>query len=92
MARNLGFPGASYDNWKTTNPDDAFLGPDPDEEGEEEERLIVVSHVQPPIPTKEFDYCAFYEGDEESKQYGWGETEELAIADLLARFAEGYYK
>jgi len=24
-----------YDHWKTTNPDDEWLGPDPDEEEEE---------------------------------------------------------
>lgn len=25
----------TYDHWKTTNPEDAFLGPDPQEQGPE---------------------------------------------------------
>jgi len=27
----------TYDHWKTTNPDDAWLGPDPDDELEPEQ-------------------------------------------------------
>ena len=27
----------TYDHWKTTNPDDAWLGPDPNEEDEDAE-------------------------------------------------------
>ncbi len=30
------FPGASYDEWKQTNPADAELGPEPDDEPEEQ--------------------------------------------------------
>jgi hypothetical protein len=61
-------------------------------EEREEERKIIVSHVFPPIPLRNYDYCAFFEGDEESLQYGYGATEEEAIANLLAAFDEGFYE
>ncbi len=44
---------------------------------------IVVNFVWPPIPTRAFDYCAYFEGEEERGGYGWGPTEEAAKADLL---------
>ena len=45
-------------------------------------RKIVTSCICPPIPVREFDWCAFYEGDEESGQYGYGATEAEAIQDF----------
>lgn len=46
-------------------------------------RKIVTSHVFPPIPTRQFDWCAFYDGDEESGNYGYGATEAEAVKDFL---------
>lgn len=44
---------------------------------------IVTSHEYPPIPIREFDWCAHREGHEEDGNYGWGATEQEAISDLL---------
>jgi len=54
-------------------------------------KRIIVSEVFPPIPTTDFDYCAFYLGDEERREYGWGSTRNEAISDLKEKFEEGYY-
>lgn len=57
----------------------------PTEKGLElSDRKIVTSHVFPPIPIRDFDWCAFYDGDEESGFRGWGKTEQAAIDDLIA--------
>lgn len=45
-------------------------------------RKIVTHHEFPPIPVREFDWCAHYEGQEEAGHYGWGSTEAEAIADF----------
>jgi hypothetical protein len=44
-------------------------------------RKVIVHHVHPPIPTRRFDFCAYFDGEEE--HYGWGETEAEAIWDLI---------
>lgn len=44
---------------------------------------IVTSHVYPPIPVRTSDWCAYREGEEERGGYGWGATEEEAIAAFL---------
>jgi hypothetical protein len=44
---------------------------------------IVTNYVYPPIPTRNYDYCAFRLGQEERGNYGWGATREDAIADLI---------
>lgn len=46
---------------------------------------IVTDYVCPPIPMRDCDWCAFYDGEEERGNYGWGRTEQLAIEDLLER-------
>lgn len=47
-----------------------------------------VRHELPPIPLRDYDWCAYRDGYEENGDYGWGKTEQLAIDDLLAREAE----
>lgn len=41
---------------------------------------IVTEHVYPPIPLRQFDWCAHY--DDPEGPLGWGHTEAEAIADL----------
>jgi hypothetical protein len=45
-------------------------------------KKINVEHVFPPIPVREFDYQATYEGYEPGDPIGRGKTEQEAIADL----------
>jgi hypothetical protein len=45
--------------------------------------LIVTDHVFPPIPVRQFDWCAWLDGQEEAGPRGWGETEAQAIDALL---------
>lgn len=51
---------------------------------------IVVNGIWPPIPTRAFDYCAHYDGDEPdddgNMDAGYGKTREEAIKDLLDNF------
>lgn len=54
-------------------------------------KKIITCEVFPPIPTTDFDYCAYYEGDEELQDYGWGSTRNAAIADLKEQFATNFY-
>ena len=44
---------------------------------------IKVIYVNPPVPMRNFDWCAYYDGCEEEGQRGWGSTKEEAIEDLL---------
>lgn len=46
------------------------------------EREIRTANVFPPIPIRQFDWCAWVDGEEEDGPRGWGETEADAIADL----------
>jgi len=44
---------------------------------------IVTSYVFPPIPDRSSDWCAYYDNlGADCSPYGWGATEEEAIADL----------
>lgn len=44
---------------------------------------IVTEYVHPPIPVRDYDWCAWYDGYEES-QRAWGRTEAEALAALEA--------
>lgn len=46
-------------------------------------RKIITTHVFPPIPVRSWDWCAYFDGEEErTNGHGWGRTEADAIADL----------
>ena len=47
------------------------------------DRKIVTSFVDPPIPFRGADWCAFFDGEEESGPCGWGATEREAMQDLI---------
>lgn len=51
---------------------------------------LITSHVNPPIPNRGFDWCAYIEGDEEAGKYGYGATEEEAVADFIENYGEEY--
>jgi len=51
---------------------------------------IIVDFTHPPIPRRDFDWCAYYEGDEERGDYGWGSTERLALYDLKSKTSRWY--
>lgn len=51
-------------------------------------RPIVTSNIFPPIPIRDFDWCAYFEGEEERGQYGYGRTEAEAKADLLDNYGD----
>lgn len=44
---------------------------------------IIVEFVNPPIPTRMFDYSATRDGYEPGCPIGYGETKEASIKDLL---------
>ena len=47
-------------------------------------RDIRLTFEQPPIPIRNFDWRAVYEGDdEEPSKHGWGRTPSEALANLL---------
>jgi hypothetical protein len=43
---------------------------------------LVTSHIHPPIPLRDYDWCAFRQGYEPGDLIGYGETEEEAINDF----------
>jgi hypothetical protein len=45
-------------------------------------RKIVTRHQFPPIPVRNLDWYAYYEGEEEAGGYGFGSTEAEAIQDF----------
>lgn len=49
-------------------------------------RAIRTDHVFPPIPLRNTDWCAYYDGCEERCEYGWGPTEAAAIKDLVDNY------
>lgn len=49
---------------------------------------IHIEFLYPPIPNRNFDYCAYLEGHEESGNYGYGISPEIAVAELIQGFWE----
>ena len=49
---------------------------------------IVTTHDYPPIPIRTRDWCAYFDGEEEAGNYGYGATREEAIADFVATCVE----
>lgn len=49
---------------------------------------ITTRYDPPPIPVRTSDWCAHLTGQEEDGPYGWGATEEAAIAELRERLDE----
>ena len=51
-------------------------------------RQIKTVCIYPPIPDRRFDWCAFYDGDEESGRIGYGATEAEAIEDFVTNYVD----
>lgn len=50
-------------------------------------RKIVTHNDYPPIPSREFDWVAFYDDTgEETGEYGYSATEEGAIENLICEY------
>jgi hypothetical protein len=48
--------------------------------------MKIVTHcIFPPIPDRQFDWCAYYDNDD-GHPCGYGRTEEEAIADLKENY------
>lgn len=45
---------------------------------------VKASYVHPPIPLRNNDWLAYFDGEEECGPQGWGETAGAAINDLIA--------
>lgn len=48
---------------------------------------IVTNYWRKPMPTRESDWCAHYEGEEEAGNYGYGATAAEAIEDFVLNCA-----
>jgi hypothetical protein len=46
---------------------------------------LVTSNIHPPIPLRDYDWCAFRQGYEPGDTIGYGETEEAAINDFYEK-------
>lgn len=50
-------------------------------------RRTIVTHFEyPPIPMRDHDWVAYWDGDEELGQYGYGRTDQEAINALLDEY------
>ena len=50
---------------------------------EEVGRKIVTSPTHSPLPVRQHDWCAHFDGEEEAGGYGYGATEAEAVAEFL---------
>lgn len=57
-----------------------------------EPRKIITRYWAKPIPPREFDWCATFDGDEPNDAggmaHGYGATEAAAVADLLENYGD----
>jgi len=44
---------------------------------------IITDNIRPPVPTRAYDWVAYFEGQEEGGPTGYGSTEDAAILELL---------
>lgn len=51
-------------------------------------KKIITNFIYPPIPIRTNDWCAYYDGEEENGNYGYGETEEAAVKDLIENYSD----
>lgn len=72
----------TYDNWKTTEPDSCCGEP---RERDMDDR-IRTEFVFPPILTRDYDWMAYWEGEEGLGMYGYGSSEARAIAELIENY------
>jgi hypothetical protein len=49
---------------------------------------IIVERVNPPIPVRDFDWCATFAGYEPGEPQGYGATRQAAIDDLMNKAEE----
>jgi hypothetical protein len=46
---------------------------------------VITTYVRPPVPTTQYDWCAYIEDQEETGPYGRGATEVEALKDLCVQ-------
>lgn len=46
-------------------------------------RKILTAYLNPPIPVRDQDWIAYFDGDIDGEIYAYGETEQEAINNLL---------
>lgn len=51
-------------------------------------RKVWIEFVFPPIPTRQFDFCAYLDGDEESGPHGYGSSLYIALCSLIQELWE----
>ncbi len=49
---------------------------------------IKTNFIYPPIPIRDMDWSAWYDGEEESGRVGFGKTESEAVAQLKKMYPE----
>lgn len=51
-------------------------------------RKVITDCIFPPIPNRNYDWAAHWDGDEETGPFGYGPTEAEAIKDLTDNYEE----
>ena len=49
-------------------------------------KVVKTDHIYPPIPIRDNDWLAYFDGEEEDGPQGWGKTEAEAICDLVDNY------